>query len=710
MADRVNMDDFSELEQSDGKTLPSIVRYWVLHLLVEFDAEHHFITRHGIRDEAFAREVGLAAFVDDESAVEFDLRKARMVLRQQYRAAQKNIGQVPAQLAQNVDRIASLVGLSEVDVKIFEFAVLMHSYPTFKDVCYKSQNLRSRQMADRLASLLNLPSLDVWEALRPNATLARTGLIAFKSAQAAGSLCDRLELLSEQLADRLVETDVEPAQWLHEKVRPGEPSELQWRDYEHVNKPLSVLRPYLRHAVEHGKQGVNIFLYGPPGTGKTQLVRLLAQDMGVELFEVATEDEDNDPITGRTRVKALCVANSFFAKKSAIVLFDEVEEVFNETNDHSAGILRFLQKQSWGGGARKGWLNRVLETNALPTVWVANSKYGIDPAMMRRFDVVMELPVPPRSHRERIIRETAHDVLDASTVSCLAQSDRLAPAVLSRAVDVVQAIRSDLSTATSDAVHMLINSTLQAQGHRAVRANSPDALPDCYDPAFIHADADLAEVAHMLKTARTGRLCLYGPPGTGKTAFGRWLAEQLSVPLHVRRASDLLGMYVGESEKNIANAFAEAQADGGVLLIDEVDSFLQNRQGAQRSWEVSQVNEMLTQMESFAGIFIASTNLMDQLDPAVQRRFDLKVRFDPLRGSQAAELLTRYCQAQGLPAPDARELSQVQSLTLLTPGDFAAVKRQGRLRPIQSPADWVKALQAECSLKPRAKSSGMGFI
>jgi hypothetical protein len=101
---------------------------------------------------------------------------------------------------------------------------------------------------------------------------------------------------------------------------------------------------------------------------------------------------------------------------------------------------------------------------------------------------------------------------------------------------------------------------------------------------------------------------------------------------------------------------------------------------------------------------------MDQLDPAVQRRFDLKVRFDPLRGAQAAELLTRYCHAQGLPAPDARELGQVQSLNLLTPGDFASVKRQSRLRPIQSPADWVKALQAECSLKPRAKSSGMGFI
>ena len=120
--------------------------------------------------------------------------------------------------------------------------------------------------------------------------------------------------------------------------------------------------------------------------------------------------------------------------------------------------------------------------------------------------------------------------------------------------------------------------------------------------------------------AKSGRLCLYGPPGTGKTAYGRWLAEQLDMPLLVKRASDLMSMYVGQNEKNIALAFNEAANDGALLLIDEVDGFLQDRKGAQRGWEVSLVNEMLAQMESFPGVLIASTNLMEGLDTAGLRR------------------------------------------------------------------------------------------
>lgn len=69
----------------------------------------------------------------------------------------------------------------------------------------------------------------------------------------------------------------------------------------------------------------------------------------------------------------------------------------------------------------------------------------------------------------------------------------------------------------------------------------------------------------------------------------------------VRRASDLLSCWVGATEQNIARAFEEARKDDAVLLIDEADSFLQDRRGAGHSWEVTQVNEVLTQMENFEG-------------------------------------------------------------------------------------------------------------
>ena len=694
---------------STEQELPQIVRYWILRLLVELKGEQHFLGRHGFRHDDVARQIGLGEFVDDDGMSDVDTVKMRKAVRQLYREAQSQPGEVPPVLAANIERIAELVGLTALESRLFEFAVLMHAFPALREVCDKPSNLRARQISDRLAALLELPRQEVYNALRPQATLARTGLLNLTRNTLHGGMDDRLELLSEALPDRLTESIVEPTDWLRDMVRPSTPGHLTWADYAHLDKPLKVLRPYLQQAMQKGQQGVNIFLYGPPGTGKTQLAKLLAQDMGCELFEVTTEDEDNDPIGGRKRVKAHCAANSFFAKHRALILFDEIEEVFVD-NDNTAGFLKAIRGDGAHQHSRKGWLNRILETNALPTIWIGNSLLGMDPAFVRRFDMVLEIPVPPRSHRERIIAQAGGELLNAATVARLAESEALAPAVVAKAVSVVQAVAGQIAVPASHAVHMLVNNTLEAQRHRPVRAHNPDALPELYDPAYINADINLTEVAQLLQTHRTGRLCLYGLPGTGKTAFGRWLAQQLGVPLHVRRASDLLGMYVGESEKNIARAFAEAQADGGVLLIDEVDSFLQDRQNAERSWEVSQVNEMLTQMESFAGVFIASTNLMDKLDPAVLRRFDLKVRFNPLQPEQAKALLERYCEQLKLPQPDAPELARLQSLTQLTPGDFAAVQRQSRLRPLRNAGDWVNALQAECAIKPKAKTSGIGFV
>ncbi len=116
---------------------------------------------------------------------------------------------------------------------------------------------------------------------------------------------------------------------------------------------------------------------------------------------------------------------------------------------------------------------------------------------------------------------------------------------------------------------------------------------------------------------------------------------------------------------------------------------------------------MLTQMESFSGVFIASTNLMDGLDPAALRRFDLKVSFHALRPDQARELFRCYCHHLQI-EPSCDALAAVARLGSLTPGDFAVVLRQHRFRPITTAAALFKVLEAECSLK-RARGS-MGFV
>jgi transitional endoplasmic reticulum ATPase len=109
--------------------------------------------------------------------------------------------------------------------------------------------------------------------------------------------------------------------------------------------------------------------------------------------------------------------------------------------------------------------------------------------------------------------------------------------------------------------------------------------------------------------------------------FARYLAERLDLELVEKRYSDLVSMWLGESEKAIALAFEEAADLRTFLVFDEADSLLRDRAAAQHSWEVTQVNEMLTRMERHPFPFACTTNAPELLDAASARRFLLKLRF-----------------------------------------------------------------------------------
>jgi SpoVK/Ycf46/Vps4 family AAA+-type ATPase len=140
-------------------------------------------------------------------------------------------------------------------------------------------------------------------------------------------------------------------------------------------------------------------------------------------------------------------------------------------------------------------------------------------------------------------------------------------------------------------------------------------------------------------------------------------------------------MYVGGTEQAIAEMFAAARAEPCVLILDEADSFLQSRSHARHSWEITQVNELLTQMEEHEGLFICTTNLIEKLDPASLRRFDWKVAFQPMTASQRWALFLQELHLLGGNMQAAAPLQSLvrQQLNGLTPGDFAPVTRQFRL-------------------------------
>lgn len=678
-----------------------IVRLWLLRILQLLGGHKEWIQGNGFHSDALAIALGLDHWLNENERA-FDAKAVRLELRQLHLQAEQQAAHtpLPPHLRANVAQLATLADLSDVDCRILEFACCIHAEQLLDDTADRLGEMSSARVCSSLAVILDIPPEQVRSALAPQGVLARSGLVMLDR-NGRGWLRSRLDLLSGSFPDVMLSGTADLLRLLRGKVCPANTGHLKLADYAHIQPQLDIALPYLRQACLVRQRGVNLFIHGAPGTGKSELARTLAHTLGCELFEVSSEDEDGDPIHAPLRLRAFRAGQSFLAQRSALLVFDEAEDVFNDG-------ASFLGRKSTAQ-LHKAWVNRMLEDNPVPTLWLSNSG-ALDAAFIRRFDMVFELPVPPRKQRQRIVQQHCDGLLDSKAIARLSEAGQLAPAVVARAAQVVRSIQGTLDAQQTDqALERLVNNTLHAQGHSPIRRFDPARLPEVYDPAFIHADVDLAALAQGIGRTRSARLCLYGPPGTGKTAYGRWLAQELQMPLLVKRASDLQSMWVGECEKNIARAFHEAEQDGALLLIDEVDSFLQDRRGAARSWEVSQVNEMLTQMEAFAGVFIASTNLIKGLDAASLRRFDLKVRLDYLREPQAWELFQRHCIHLQLPAPGPTEKARLSRLHQLTPGDFAAVLRQSRFKPLNSTAAVVEALEVECALKESGKKT-IGFM
>jgi transitional endoplasmic reticulum ATPase len=705
---------------------PELFRLWLLRLLVPLGAHREFIKPHGFNSEELAEVLGLGRWIDgdneagldpwDEAEVcdphdrgapaqleSYQPKRVRTELRRLHRNAERktSASQLPPSLRSNLDRLATLVGLSAVDVRILEFAVMIHSDGLLVETAEWLGQLSTVKLIHALSVVLDLPDEQVREALAARGVLARSGLVTCLR-NGADTLSSKLDLLSTYFADQILSGEMDPVELLRDNVAPCPPPELSLADYTHIEPSLSVLLPYLQHALESRRTGVNIFLYGQPGTGKTQLARVLTASLGCALFQVASEDDDGDAVTADRRLRAFRAAQSILARRQVLIAFDEAEDVFDDGN-------AFFGRKSTAQ-THKAWINRTLEENPVPTLWLSNDISSLDPAFVRRFDMVIELPIPPRQQRERILSAVCGDVLAPRAIARIAESEVLAPAVAARAAAVVRSIQSRLGTpASGEALERLIGNTLQAQGHPAILRDDPNRLPETYDPAFLNADADLAALADGLARHRQARLCLYGPSGTGKSAYARWLSQRLGMPLHVRRGSDLMSKWLGESEKNLASAFRQAEQDKALLLIDEVDGFLHDRRDAEHSWEVTQVNEMLTQMESFSGVFVASTNLMQGLEPAALRRFDLQVRFDFLKPEQAWALFLRQSAALGLAEPGPELRPRLDRLGKLTPGDFAAAARQHRFSPMASAAMLLSMLTATCTLKDGGRTV-IGFL
>ena len=366
-----------------------------------------------------------------------------------------------------------------------------------------------------------------------------------------------------------------------------------------------------------------------------------------------------------------------------MIIVDEADEMLQ---GFGGLFMRFMSESSSRAGD-KGLLNSVLDTMKTSTIWITNTPAGaLDESSRRRFDYSICFEPLNCEQRKRIWRNNVVRLKMGRLVSARQQEEFAALFPVS-AGGISQTLENlnRMKPHKAEVPHLIEQLMMPHCELLGVKLADDKLLPSkdySLEGLNIQGEVKLeriVEAIHAFQQQRGARdpdrprmnLLLSGAPGTGKTEFVKYLGCVLKTKVNVKMGSDLLSMWVGGTEQNIARAFREAEAEHAILFLDEIDGLVQSRTNAHNSWEVTQVNELLHQMENFNGVMIGATNFIQNLDQAIMRRFTFKLQFNYLDNAGKELFFERMFHCL-LSSEDKERLHRIPNLA---PGDFRTVRQ-----------------------------------
>lgn len=598
-------------------------------------------------------------------------------------------------LPPELEEIRQTFALSSDDMDVVCFLYCYSQSLIFQGLCDEHRGADAIQL---MAAAMGLGTTRVRKAVGEGGRLMQIGLIE-KNFSSIGPAVELDEAVVSHLAGL---ADGTLAQ---RYCRKDSGSTFALETFGLPERQLEIAASLLR-----SKRPCHILLHGEAGTGKTEFARSATAAAGLAGYFV----KEGEKGVASDRKLELHAAVSAMSADKGVLIMDEADTLIN-----TEGSFIF------GGRVDKGWINDFMDRSKCAMLWIVNDFGAAPQSVRRRFDYSLEFKPFTRRQREEVWRVAAagtavESLLSLDMIRELSARYRVNAAGVASAVKAAQHV-----VTTQNASEAFVRETLEEllKRHQELtvgKAKQRRQVPvSQYDLSALNTDVPSDRLAGSLeafvKTApwdsdSGGRMNLlfWGLPGTGKTEFAKYLASSLGLDLILKPASELLSCWLGGTEKNIAAAFDEAQREQAILFIDEADSFFTERQAAFRSWEVTQTNELLEQMENHRGILICCTNLLANLDRAALRRFTWKVEFKPLTSAGAAAAYQKYFGARTdrLTAKHKKKLHAIRDLTL---GDFRAVSDRYGQAPDTTHDELLLALETEAAYRSPSHKGDIGF-
>jgi hypothetical protein len=199
------------------------------------------------------------------------------------------------------------------------------------------------------------------------------------------------------------------------------------------------------------------------------------------------------------------------------------------------------------------------------------------------------------------------------------------------------------------------------------------------------------------------RSLFYGPPGTGKTLTATLVGTTAGVDVYRIDLSKVVSKYIGETEKNLANVFDQAENKNWILFFDEADALFGKRTQTSNShdrYANQEISYLLQRVEDFPGVVILATNLKANIDDAFARRFQSVIYFPMPDAEQRLRLWRGIVGCKSRLAEDVRleELAEGYELSggaITNVVRYGAIKALQKSKPVITQADLIKGIAKE---------------